>query len=953
MINSLLRLIPSITSMFRSNTNVITVGPKLNHWEQVPTALINHSMFTSSENLFTRIIRSQMTIALALSLVLIAFGTNTVSAEVRAADIEAVFGTAVEIRPPSAIVVASNSGLVTLNFDVDSELRIGSNRANVDEVAEGDRVISTATRNAEGDLISIRTLVRVANTQPTTKHVVGIVSGVLVDQLSIQTLTGGVVDVLIPAGIDAPSIGDGITMVARLDRSSGILTAVGFELTSKTVERIQDAQDSAGDKTESDRLAQIAIDARSRHLSALDNTARAIKRVIDSGRTDPAELEQAREQFEEIQRRFEELQRIYQTTARARGEEQPQLRVTGVLVDEVGLDSFTIVPNGEQDYDPFSVNFRYHPEETMVDLPKDILASISSSIENPQMLGVVRKLIEPGNEVVVKYSNNGNVRTALSIIVRPPRLVDELEAVLEHESQRAYTGVIILVEDDASLSDALGVVIAMNDKQGTRVAAKVTQETEITLDGRSAVLLALASGQAVDIQFESSDPDSISHITGTDVTLRALAIRSRSSAPSDEDHISGIVESIEPYVSAITIRPTDGVLIRLNVGEEASIVRNGQKSTLDDVKIGDLVVDATRPGSESRELTSLVVVTRKNIKFSGTVTGIGQEPSRIQVTGDNGQSLSVLVTDDTWVIVDDRRVKFGAVTTGMNIINAVYAVAGRNGVLYNVATIISIKMPIVGRASGVITSVNVVEGKLTVLSGNSSETKIIDLKMSEIPLGDNLVKDGLPIRSLLEVERGDHVDIVFYVIKTGVIEKLSVVSDNFVHSRGTLIDVADNNRFIEVELANGKKFDMWLGDDSTIHLNGRRIPSFRPIADLLSEAREQNSKISTLVSEVLFIRDSLDSNQGVIVSIKLQIKVESRNTREDEAQDNAIVEFSVSGVIEAIDGDNWVINGRVFTVDRSTNFLGDDPNVGEVAVVVLVSRNSGPFVARRVNVISR
>ena len=289
----------------------------------------------------------------------------------------------------------------------------------------------------------------------------------------------------------------------------------------------------------------------------------------------------------------------------------------------------------------------------------------------------------------------------------------------------------------------------------------------------------------------------------------------------------------------------------------------------------------------------------------------------------------------------------------MNIVNAVYAVASRNGALYNVATIISIKMPIVGRASGVITSVNVVEGKLTILSGNSSETKIIDLKMSEIPLGDNLVKDGLPIRSLLEVERGDHVDIVFYVIKTGVIEKLSVVSDNFVHSRGTLIDVADNNRFIEVELANGKKFDMWLGDDSTVHLNGRRIPSFRPIADLLSEAREQNSEISTLVSEVLFIRDSLDSNQGVIVSIKLQIKVESRNTREDEAQDNAIVEFSVSGVIEAIDGDNWVINGRVFTVDRSTNFLGDDPYVGEVAVVVLVSRNSGPFVARRVNVISR
>ena len=626
-----------------------------------------------------------------------------------------------------------------------------------------------------------------------------------------------------------------------------------------------------------------------------------------------------------------------------------------MLVDEIGSASFTIVPNGEQDDNPFSVNFRYDPEETMVYLPKDLLKSIYSSAGNPQPLGDVRRLIEPGSELVVKYSIDRNVRTALSIIVHPPGLVAELEAVIEHESQRAYTGVILLVEPYASLADALGVVIAVNEKQGTRVAAKVTEETEITVDGRSVVIwaLALASGQAVDIQFESTDPDSISHITGTDITLRALAIRARTSAHLDEDHISGIVESIEPDVPAITIRPTDGALIRLNVGEEASIVRNGRQAILDSVKIGDLVVDATRPDPDSSELASLVVVNRKNVKFSGTVTGIGREPSRIQVTGYNGQSLSVLVTDDTWVIVDDRRVKFDGVITGMNIVNGVYAVAGRNGALYNVATIIMIETPKVGRTSGLITGVNVVEGKLTVLTGKSADTKTIHLKMPEVPLGENLVKDGLPIRSLLEVERGDRIDIVFYVLETGVIEKLSIVSDNFIHSRGTLIDVADNNRFIEVELVSGKKFDLWLGQESTVHLNGRRIPTFRPVTDLLADAKEQGTEINALVSEVLFIRDSLDSDQGVIVSIKLQIKVESENAPDEDTQYNAIVEINVSGIIEAIDGNNWVINGRVFTVNRSTTFLGDDPDVGEIAVAVLISRNGGTFVARRVNVMSR
>ena len=52
--------------------------------------------------------------------------------------------------------------------------------------------------------------------------------------------------------------------------------------------------------------------------------------------------------------------------------------------------------------------------------------------------------------------------------------------------------------------------------------------------------------------------------------------------------------------------------------------------------------------------------------------------------------------------------------------------------------------------------------------------------MPDEPIGPNFMKDGQPIRSLSEVERGDQVDIVLYAIDTGVIEKLSVVSDNYI-----------------------------------------------------------------------------------------------------------------------------------------------------------------------------
>jgi hypothetical protein len=903
-------------------------------------------------------LRPQLAVVLAFATLLSLFVglgdlESNVASAAGSAKIEAVFGTAVEVRAPSAIVVASNRGLLTLNFDANSELKIGTRTGDVADVAEGDRVIATATRDEDGELTALKTIIRVASSQPVTKHVVGVVTGTSPEVISIQTRSGDVVDVLIPSGMDAPAIGDGLTMVARLDRASGIFTAVGFELTSKTVKRIQDARDQALDKADSARLAQIAIDARSEHLSALDDAARALARVIDSGKADKTTLERATTQFNEIQRRFEQLKGIYEAAARGRNESKPLLRISGALVDEIGVSTFTIVPHGEQDANPFSVDFTFDPELTTAELPSDLLKTISDDAKNPQLLSDVRDLIAPGSELDIKYSRDGVARTAISVRVRPPKLVDELEAVLEHESLRAFHGVITLVEVNDSLEDALGIVIATNEKLDIKVAAKVTDQTEITLDGESSDIASLAAGQAVDIQFESLQTGSISDITGSDVTLRALAIRARSSAPTEEDHISGIVESIDLRIPSITIRPTDGQLIELSVGDDVPIIRNGEPVALENVEQGDLVIDATRTDTESDALTRLVVVARTNVKFTGTVTGLGREPARIFVTGDNGRLLNVLITDDTLVIMDGQKVNFGAVLTGMNIVNGVYRVIGGDRAFYNVARIVSIESPKVGRATGIITIINVVDGALTILSGRGAQTRQIELLLPETPLGENLVKDGQPIRSLSDIDRGDRVDIVFYVLETGIIEKLSVVSDGFFQTRGTLLGVSSNNRFVEVELANGDEIDLRLRAKSTMRLNGRSIATLRPVAELFNYVNDQDAVVRALVPEVLFFRDRWDSGSGVIISIQFQIKVEPERVPGSDASDNPLIELTVSGVIEAINGHTWVIDGRVFTVTDRTRFGGDDAEVGVVAVAVLVSDPGGTFTARSVSVTGR
>jgi len=955
MMNRVARAMSSVP--VRCNTIVTTFTPLFNSWDPSQLVRLNQGMSRRLRARVNRLVRLQVASVIALVVIFGAAGAGTANAGTGSsaesapgsAGIEAVFGTAVEVRPPDAIVLATNAGLLTLKFNELSEIKIGSNIASVADVVEGDRVISTARRDDSGDLIALKTIIQIANSQPITKHIVGVVTDATDEEISIQTRNGDVVVVLISAGVDSPLVGDGITLVAQLDRSSGVLTARGFELTSKTVERLEVASDRAADKAEKERLAQIAIEARSKHLSALDDAARALQRVIDAGRVDREALDHAANQINEIQRRFNELKRIYDRAARDRNEELPLLTISGALVDEIGETSFTIVPRGEQDADPFSVTFSSDPESTRVTIPDDWPGLSDVEFEEPLLLADVRHLIGPGSELDVHYSIEDSLRSGVLVQARPPRLFDELEAVINNEAHRAFHGVITLVEIDDSLEGAIGIVIAANERLGIKVAAKVSDETEVTLDGETSDIASLATGQAVDIQFESSDLSSLSGITASGVTLRALAIRARTSTPVEERHISGIAESIDVEGSAITIRPIDGSPVELKLGEGVPVIRNGLPVQLADISEGDLIVDATRFDPLSGLLTRLVTVARTNVKFAGTITGIGQEPARLLVTGENGRSINVLITADTWLVLDGRRVEFDDLETGLRVSNGVYSVAGGNGAYYNVAVIVPAESPKVGRATGIITAVNVSAGTLSVLSGKSIETRFLRLRLPELPVAGSLQKDGLPIDSLTTVERGDRIGIVVYVIESGLIKEMSVVSDNFIRSRGTLLEVSSDQRFVVAELANGDVFDLWIGPKSVVNLNGRRVESFSAVADLLASASASDGDVVALIPEVLFIRDSLDSNLGVVISIRIQIKTDAGGA-ESGRTDSSVVEVTISGVIEAIDGQTWAIDGHVFFIDDNTEFLGEEPEVGLVAKAALISRPGRMLVAQAVSV---
>ena len=64
----------------------------------------------------------------------------------------------------------------------------------------------------------------------------------------------------------------------------------------------------------------------------------------------------------------------------------------------------------------------------------------------------------------------------------------------------------------------------------------------------------------------------------------------------------------------------------------------------------------------------------------------------------------------------------------------------------------------------------------------------------------------------------------------------------------------------------------------------------------------------------------------------------------------APVETTISGVIEAIEGDKWSIGGKGFLVTKDTQFFGEQPEPGLVAKAALRAGEDGIFTALLVSV---
>lgn len=866
-------------------------------------------------------------------------------------EIEAVFGTVLEVSHGSSMAVTTDGGVVQLVVGNDTTIRIGSDEVTLDDVVNGDRVVATAIRQDDGALVGEQILIIPQESKTVTKHIVGVVVEVEGREITIQRRDGSTVSVHVPTGVEMPEPGEALTAVAELNRLSGSLTAKALEPTADTVERIREAADRADDAQDRERLKEIAEEARNQHLSAVEAARRALDRARQAIFEAPEARAKAEQRFNEVTAKFEELQERYEEEAVEREEAPPRLHINGTL-RSVDNERFVILTSAGEEF-----SFTYN-EDTMAVFK----AGEESSEERSRApFTEVVAGMEPGDAVTVEYRSSRGDPLALVVNILPPELSAALQDALDAHGRSMFTGTITLVEQTPDSESGIGAIIVANTG-GRKIVARVTVDTTITVNGRDAAIEDLAAGQNAELRLAAQD-DTSETADGNDIGGNAVSISARTSVDPDETHLSGVIRDIDAETRTLAIAPRRGAVVRATVADDAAITKNGSGASFADLQAGDLVLDATRLNQRTQEIHRLVVHSPRDIRFSGVIRRVNDDTQRITVnTSRDARTLKLTATDETLITVPgtDDNASFGDLTVGARITSGEYTTEQRDGQVINVATRIIVGVAEVETVRGLVARVDHADGTLAV---DTNDGALVELVAPEASARASMFKNDQQIRSLESIQPGDIVELATYTTSTGEILRLSVSSPTLERIRGTVGRVDPADSILAVDAGEGRSVELRIvhrdvaarstaaSDNATgtdITLDGRAIHTLEGVEP------------GDIVSLAVYVGEPGSSDTGEAITLTLYSQrhdpPRSRPSSVDAPGDSrspSTVETSVAGVIESIEGDTWVIGGRRFIVSDRPQIFGEAPAPGLVAKASLQADSGGVFTAITISVAGR
>jgi hypothetical protein len=873
--------------------------------------------------------------------------------------LQAIFGTVVQVTLPDTLAVATDAGVQTLV--VSGEDVFTGDITSLDDVAEGDRVIASAFVGDDGVFTAQRVLIKADSSSSATKHILGVVLETSDGAFSIQDIDGNTLKILVPEGVSVPGTGSVVTAVVQVDRATGNLTARAFDLAEDAVKRLQQAADAATDEDVKKDLEARLENARDQHLTALEKARIALERAKQAvDQSDQDELGRAVVRLNEVQSKFQDVRVRYEQEATAREERLPELRITGsIRYGEAAWEQqsgvFNLAIQLGDAVDDSAVRAFTWDSSTLAIVPIEVkpedgdgvtpLQGTSVAPSEAIPLNSVKSLIPNGSRVIVQYDPNAEPPKATLVTMLPPELPAAIEAALRQEQLLNFTGFITLVEATPDLDAALGVVVVANNANEQKIAAKVTADTKIEVDGKTSTLSDLAAGMAVEVEFNVIEVTAdASAAFSVDGRLDAKRIRARTVVDDRESHIAGVISKLDPETRSVTIKPIGGSEVTILATDDALIVKDGQPARFGALSVGDLVLDATRYNRETSVVTRLVAQSPRLFTFSGSITGMDRNPNRVTVTTAEGNVMSVFITDSTAITSEtEGEKKFSDLAVGDRVLKGSALPVELGGRTVNVASELVIGQARVITARGVVRSADVEAGELIIVTSSASAANAVEITLL-MPEGQRPVmyKNGEQIKSLASVMAGDIVESVTYDAATSVIQKLSVVSPNIQRVRG-VVDAVVNDRLTMVT-ADGRTIELTVVAETQVTLNGRVVNS-------LSRVQPGDN-----VAQAVYIALTQDLTRGVAVQLTLQSASSSGSSVSGTPvapNDSSVIETTVAGVLTDVEGSIWAIGGRRFRVTDQTQFFGAEPQAGLVAKATLQTRDGGELVALAISVAGR
>ena len=224
------------------------------------------------------------------------------------------------------------------------------------------------------------------------------------------------------------------------------------------------------------------------------------------------------------------------------------------------------------------------------------------------------------------------------------------------------------VEGTISAVDLAASTVSITPEDGSAdVTVNVTAETEIEVDGEDGTIEDLQVGQKAEAKYDPATFD---------------AFRIEVEDEVEEAEIAGVITNVDVAAATVTIQDANGVSVTVIATSSTEITRDDEPAFLSDLQIGDCA-EAKYDAATFEAFEIEAESECQQGEVEGTITDVNLTDSTITLLGNDGNSVTLLVTADTVIeregepavlsdlqVGDRAEAEFNTVTLIATFINA-------------------------------------------------------------------------------------------------------------------------------------------------------------------------------------------------------------------------------------------------------------------------------------------